>query len=91
MRDDGFENEYVERLLMGDNNVRLGRLNAGAPFLDTHNSESLGDVLGAVAPGSARIENGVGIATIKLSSAAADADHVQKIRDGVIKNVSVGY
>ncbi len=32
-----------------------------------------------------------GIAKIKLSSAASDADAVTKIREGVISNISVGY
>jgi HK97 family phage prohead protease len=86
-----YNGTYVERLLMGQENVRLDRLNSGAPFLDVHNSGSLGDVIGVVVGSTARIENGKGLATIKLSSAATDADVVQKIRDGVIKNVSVGY
>ena len=44
-----------------------------------------------VLAGSARIENGKGIATIKLSSAVSDADAVSKIREGVIRNISVRY
>ena len=86
--DDG---PYVETLDVTPKAVRLGRLNAGAPFLNTHSSYDLSDVIGSVVPGSARIEGGEGVATIKLSGAAADADTVGKIRDGVIRNVSVGY
>lgn len=82
---------YDEVLEVGDGNVRLERLNAGAPFLNTHASYDLSQVLGSVVPGSARIEGGRGLATILLSRAAADADIVQKIRDGVIRNVSAGY
>ena len=88
---DEYGNVFVERLLMGADNVRLGRLNAGAPFLDTHTSKSLSNVIGSVVNGSARIEGSEGIALVRLSSAASDADTVQKIKEGVIKNLSVGY
>jgi phage head maturation protease len=48
-------------------------------------------VLGAVVAGSAKIVAGRGVARIKLSTAPGDADNVQKIKDGVIRNISVGY
>lgn len=82
---------YDEVLDVKPGSVRLDRLNAGAPFLNTHSSYELADVIGSVVPGSAKIEGGRGIATILLSRAAGDADIVQKIRDGVIRNVSAGY
>ncbi|MEJ0051577.1 MAG: HK97 family phage prohead protease [Methylovirgula sp.] len=91
VRTDDFGDSFVERLLMGAGNVRLGRLNSGAPLLDTHSSDQLSNVIGSVVPGSAKIENGRGIATVKLSSARSDADTISKIREGVIKNISVGY
>ncbi len=90
-RTDDLGDSFVERLLMGAGNVRLGRLNNGAPLLDTHSSDQLSNVIGSVVPGSAKIENGRGVATIKLSSARSDADTVGKIREGVISNISVGY
>ncbi|WP_375455723.1 HK97 family phage prohead protease [uncultured Methylobacterium sp.] len=82
---------YDEVLDLSPGAVRLERLNAGAPFLNTHGSYDLSQVLGSVVPGSAKIEGGRGLATILLSRAAGDADIVQKIRDGVIRNVSAGY
>lgn len=82
---------YDEVLDLSPGAVRLERLNAGAPFLNTHGSYDLSQVLGSVVPGSAKIEGGRGVATILLSRAAGDADIVQKIRDGVIRNVSAGY
>jgi hypothetical protein len=90
VRDD-YDGQYVERLLMGEGNVRLGRLNSGAPLLDSHRSDGLANVIGKVVEGSAKIEDGRGTATVLLSSASADADAILKIRDGVIKNISVGY
>jgi len=90
LRNDGFE-QYVELLSLAPGAVRLDRLNAGAPFLDTHCSDGLANVIGAVLPGSAEIRDGLGVATIRLSQAPGVADSVQKIREGVIRNVSVGY
>ncbi|AZG75986.1 HK97 family phage prohead protease [Methylocystis rosea] len=82
---------YDEELVVEPGTVRLDRLNAGAPFLNTHSDWSLEDVIGSVVPGSARVEKGNGYATIKLSGAPGDADNVAKIKDGIIRNVSVGY
>lgn len=85
------EGPYDEELVVSANSVRLERLNSGAPFLDSHNQWSLKDIIGSCVPGSARIEAGKGLARIKLSSAPSDADNVAKIKEGVIRNVSVGY
>ncbi|MCX4198395.1 HK97 family phage prohead protease [Methylobacterium organophilum] len=83
--------EYDEVLSMEPGAVRLDRLNAGAPFVDTHATYCLDNVIGSVVPGTAKIEDGRGIATILLSAAPGVADTVQKIREGVIRNISVGY
>lgn len=82
---------YSEILEVTPKSVRLDRLNAGAPFLDTHDDRQLASIIGSVIPGTARIEGGKGYARIKLSAATADADSVGKIRDGIIRNISVGY
>ena len=82
---------YDEELVVSANAVRLGRLNAGAPLLDTHMDYSVGNVLGSVVPGSARIVAGQGVARVALSNAPGDADAVAKIRDGIVRNVSTGY
>jgi len=82
---------FDEELIVNKNAVRLGRLNAGAPFLNTHNDWDLSDVIGSVTPGSARIDAGKGYATIQLTRRPDAAGVVQDIRDGVIRNISVGY
>ena len=87
----GLDGFYDELLSLAPGHVRLGRLNSGAPFLNTHRDGNLSDVLGAVVAGSAKIVAGKGLARIKLSTAPGDADHVQKIKDGVVRNISVGY
>lgn len=82
---------YSEILIVTPEAVDLSRLNAGAPLLDTHNDGSVRTVIGSVVPGSARIEGGKGYARVQLSTAAGDADAVEKIRTGIVRNVSVGY
>lgn len=82
---------YYEDLSLKTGHVRLERLNAGAPFIDTHDSSECSHVVGNVVPGSARCEGGKGVCTVQLSRARDVADIVTKIREGVIRNVSVGY
>lgn len=82
---------YLEVLEVTTKAVRLDRLNGGAPFLNTHSSYDLGDIIGSVVRASAKIAGGKGTATVKLSSDPAHAGIVGNIRDGVISNVSVGY
>lgn len=82
---------YDEVLETGGNNVRLGRLNAGAPLLDTHDSWELSRVLGSVVEGTARMEGGKGLCKVRLSQAPEHAGIVANIRAGVIRNISVGY
>ena len=83
--------EYDEVLSLDEGAVRLERLNLGAPFLDTHCSYALENVIGSIVPESARIEGGKGLATVKLSQSERAADTVRDIKDGVIRNISVGY
>jgi phage head maturation protease len=82
---------YNEALIVGPENVRLARLNAGAPFLNSHDGFDLRGVIGTVVPGSARLANGAGYATVQLSRRQDVAGIVGDIRDGIIRNVSVGY
>lgn len=82
---------FDEILTVTPEAVRLGRLNAGAPVLDSHQSWSLGDQIGAVIPGSARIENGQLVARLALTARPERAGIVADIRAGIIKNVSAGY
>ena len=82
---------YREVLSMDPKAVRLERLNAGAPLLDSHSSYSLTDILGTVVPGTARIEKGKGLVTVRFSKRDAVEPIWQDVRDGIISNVSVGY
>jgi hypothetical protein len=80
----------TEELEMSPNAVRMDALRFGhAPVLNTHRSMDARDVLGRVT--AARIERGRGYATLQFSS-AADVEPVwQRIADGTLRAVSVGY
>ncbi|WP_267380523.1 MULTISPECIES: prohead protease/major capsid protein fusion protein [unclassified Sphingomonas] len=80
-----------EELATAPQNVRLDRLNNGAPVLNTHDRSDLGSQIGVVVPGSARMQGGQGIATLQLSARADLAPIVGDIAAGIIRNLSVGY
>ena len=82
---------YLEKLEISPSAIRLDRLNGGAPLLDAHSAWSVGDILGAVEPASARVEKGKAIATVRFSRRAAVEDIWQDVREGIVRNVSVGY
>lgn len=82
--------EFDEELVIEPGAVRLERLNAGAPFLDSHMGGALGAVLGSVVPGSVRIEGGVGSARVRLTSAPDAQPAVQRVLERHVA-VSVGY
>lgn len=85
------DEEFDEELVVSPNAMRLERLNAGAPFLNSHSSWSLGDILGVVEDGSIRIEGGKAYARIRLSERDEVEPIWRDIKDGIIRNVSVGY
>lgn len=88
----GFWERYWEELSLDPKHVRMERLNNGAPLLAAHNGYELGAVLGVVE--SARLEKGKGTAVVRFAKAEHDpeAERVfQKVRDGILQNISVGY
>ncbi|WP_416463429.1 prohead protease/major capsid protein fusion protein [Sphingomonas sp. VDB2] len=80
-----------EELATNPASVRLDRLNAGAPVLDAHQKGDLSRQIGVVVPGSARMEGGQGIATVRFSDRVEVAGFVSDIASGIIRNLSVGY
>ncbi len=80
----------TEELDMSPNAVRMqGLVGGGAPVLNTHRSGDARDVVGRVI--AARLESGRGIATLQFSSAADVEPLWQRIADGTLRSVSVGY
>jgi phage head maturation protease len=84
-----FDGEYYEELSVKKAHVNLDRLNSGAPLLNNHNNYDLRDVIGVVE--DAKIKDGVGIATVRLSSRDEVKGIVEDIKNGIIRNISVGY
>lgn len=83
---------YIERLALKPSNVRLGRLNEGAPVLNTHSSYDISNVLGTVVDKSATVDGKMGTATLKFAEGDDESDRAwSKVRQGVVRNVSVGY
>lgn len=85
---------FLEELVVSDSAIDFGRLNNGAPCLDTHYSYSIDEIIGSVVPGSARVENGQGVCRVKFPPAGIDkrSDAAWgKIAAGVLRNISVGY
>lgn len=87
-----FGDPYDEILSVDPQHVRLGRMNeGGAPFLESHSSYSVRSVLGKIEPGSVRIENGKGYATVRFSKRDEVEEIFRDVEDGILGNVSVGY
>lgn len=79
-----------EELDMSPNAIRMGRLTSGdAPVLDSHQGAEAENVLGRVV--AARLEGGVGIARLRFSEADDVRSTWQKVKDGTLRTVSVGY
>ena len=84
--------EFEESLDVSDGAMRLERMNSGAPFLDSHRTwGGLNTVLGVIVPGSIKVEGGRGMATVRLTEAEDVAPLVQRIIEGTVRSVSVGY
>src|SRR6266545_4120452 len=58
---------YIEKLSLKPGHVRLERLNAGSPLLDTHGAYSIADQIGVVVSGSAKVDGKEGRARARFS------------------------
>ncbi len=80
----------TEELDMSPNAVRMdGLRGGGAPVLNTHRRADARDVVGRVV--TARLEAGRGYATLQFSSATDVEPLWQRIVNGTLRSVSVGY
>jgi phage major head subunit gpT-like protein len=84
---------YEEILSLDPAHVDLTRLNGGAPLLNTHGAFDLEDVIGVVERAWVAREGGtyVGRATVRFSDRSDVEPIWQDVRNGIIRNVSVGY
>lgn len=77
----------VEILDLGQTAVRLGRLTAGGPLLMDHDSRDHIGVIESVQIGADR----VGRAVVRFGKSARAEEVFQDVKDGIRRNVSVGY
>lgn len=80
---------YLESLRVDDKSIRMGRLNSGAPVLDAHQSYELRNQIGVVE--KAWIEGGEGHAIVRFANTPEVESTWIKVRDGICRNISVGY
>lgn len=80
---------FDEVLDLAPKSVRLERLNSGAPFLKDHSGWSIDNVVGVVE--RAWVEDGKGKAVIRFADTEDVKPILQKVKDGILRNVSVGY
>lgn len=88
LRSDGF-GKFNELLSMDPKHVDLTRLKNGAPLLASHDTGSLNAIIGVVE--SVSIGNGIGTAKVRFSSDQESDAVFTKVREGIIKSVSIGY
>lgn len=81
--------EYQEELEVSPSALRMDRLNNGAPFLNTHGQWDLDDVIGVVE--RAWLEGEEGRAVIRFSAREDVEPIFRDVRDGILRNISVGY
>jgi HK97 family phage prohead protease len=84
---------FWEELSLESKHVRMDRIDSGAaPLLNTHSQWDLRDVIGVVESG--RLQKKQGTAKVRFAKAEDDpeADKIfRKVKDKIIRNVSVGY
>lgn len=87
----GFFDRFWEELSLDPKHVRMARLQSGsAPFLDAHSAGDMTAQLGVIT--EARLESGSGRARVRLAKGDDAAERLaNKIRQGIARNVSVGY
>ena len=88
-RFDWYDGAYLEELVISPEAIRMDRLNAGAPLLANHNAYELDAVIGVVE--RAWIDGKEAKATVRFSDREDVKPIVQDVRNGILRNISVGY
>lgn len=82
---------WIEALRVDADAIDDTRIQAGMPLLRDHDAGSVDSVVGVTVAGSHKIEGGAASVRVRLSRAASCADVVTKIRERVLRSISVGY
>lgn len=88
-RFDWWDGPYMEELSMDPSNIRMDRLNNGAPLLANHDSSDINSVVGVVE--RAWLEGSEGRAVVRFSDREDVAPIIADVRNGILRNISVGY
>ena len=80
---------YLEELSLESDHVRLRRLQNGAPLLAVHDTVRLDAVIGVTE--TAAVGKNGGTATVRFAQTPEGDKALQMVRDGILRNVSVGY
>ncbi len=89
LRRSWLDGPFWEELSLDPKHVRMGRLEGGAPLLNSHRSHDLNSVIGVVERASLRGKKGT--ATVRFSARDDVAPIFRDVQDGIIRQVSVGY
>lgn len=81
--------DYYEELSMDEKAVNLSRMNNGAPVLAAHDASDLDAVIGVVE--RAWIQDNEGHAVVRFAKDEKSERIFEKVADGILQNVSVGY
>jgi len=86
-----FEDDFEEELSLDSKHIDLKRLNSGnSPVLDTHMSfHGTDDVIGVVM--SAETNGKKGTAKIRFADDEKSLRVFQKVKDKILRNISIGY
>lgn len=81
---------YLEELSLDPAHIRMGRMESGAPLLNTHRQWDLSSLMGVVQ--RAWLEQLEGRATIRFSDRNDEMNaYWRDVSTGIIRNISVGY
>lgn len=80
---------FMEVLSLDPEHCDLTRLNSGAPVLNNHGQYDLSQVMGVVE--RAAVDGTQGTATVRFSDRPDVDPYWNDIKNGIIRNVSVGY
>jgi len=82
---------FFEVLVCEPASIRMDRINQAGPVVDTHGTWSLADQFGVVERAWIDTARRECRALIRLSTTEGDKEIVEKIKTGIIRNVSVQY
>lgn len=84
--------EFDEELVVSADSINMERINSGnAPLLNSHRSYSTTDVVGRIEAGSVELDGNNATARAIITDAADAAPTRERLQDGTLRNVSVGY